>query len=91
MQPSLMDTMPPFDGPELQPADHGRLTGQLARVIDLMADGRWRTLAQITCLVGGSEAGISARLRDARKSRFGAWTVEKRRIGNGLFSYRVTR
>lgn len=72
--------------------DGERLTGQFARVRALMADGRWRTLAEIAEAAGGSEAGVSARLRDLRKERFGGHTVERRRRGEpsaGLWEYRL--
>ena len=69
--------------------DGARLTGQHAKVKGLMADGRWRTLARIAEVVGGSEAGVSARLRDLRKSKFGGHTVDRRRLSGGLYEYRV--
>jgi hypothetical protein len=69
--------------------DETRLSGQLQRVKTLMLDGQWRTLAQIATAVCGSEAGVSARLRDCRKVRFGAHTVERRRVDGGLWQYRV--
>lgn len=78
-----------FDGPSITPADTVRLTGQLQRVRDYMADGAWRTLAEIAGRVSGSEAGVSARLRDLRKKRFGEFRVERRRRGEGLWEYRV--
>jgi len=79
-----------FDGPTFDRAlDGARLTGQLHRVLAVMRDGRWRTLREIAALVRGSEAGVSARLRDLRKARFGAHVVERRRRFGGLFEYRV--
>jgi hypothetical protein len=56
-----------------------------------MLDGQWRTLSQIVLHVGGSEAGVSARLRDLRKQKFGAYTVNGRRRSGGLWEYQVTR
>jgi len=52
----------------------------------------WRTLTEIARVCGGSEAGVSARLRDLRKTRWGAHTVERRRHpdADGLWLYRVT-
>lgn len=39
-----------------------------------------------------SEASVTSRLRDLRKPRYGAWTVEKRRIENiGAYEYRLKR
>lgn len=83
-------TVAQFDGPTFdQEQDGGRLSGQLERVRLLMADGAWRTLAEIAEAVGGSEAGVSARLRDLRKQRFGGRTVERKRIDGGLWAYAV--
>lgn len=84
-----------FGGNTFEPdLDERRLVSLLARVQQLMSDGRWRTLQQIRSAVGGSEASISARLRDLRKSRWGAFVVERRRRGDpkrGIFEYSVRR
>jgi len=64
-----------FDGKTFdQVKDGKRLTSQLERVKKLMKDHQWRTLSHIHNVVGGSEAGISARLRDLRKLKFGVIT-----------------
>jgi hypothetical protein len=65
----------------------------LERVRALMGDGKRRTLSEITAVVGGSEAGVSARLRDLRKPRFGSASVRRaRRAGHdGLWEYWVER
>lgn len=92
MQPALFDRRPPFDGRTYDPAlDQRRLEKLLGRVWALMCDGQWRTLGEIAALVGGSEAGISARLRDLRKPQFGEYVVDRRRRDGGLFEYRVRR
>jgi hypothetical protein len=83
---------PTFDGATFEPElDHDRLLTLLNRVRDLMADGNWRTLAQIVQACGGTEASVSARLRDLRKPKFGAHDVRRRRVcgADGLFEYRV--
>lgn len=77
-----------FDGPDVSEADRERLNSQLWRVYRLMRDGGWRTLAEIARAVEGSEAGVSARLRDLRKERFGSHGVERRRVAGGLWEYR---
>lgn len=79
-----------FDGATFDAArDEARLTSQLDRVRDLMADGRWWTLKQVAANLSASEASVSARLRDLRKPRFGAYQVERRYVGKGLWQYRV--
>jgi hypothetical protein len=82
-----------FDGRTYDPAhDQERLNTQLWRVFSLMRDGEWRTLGEIAAAIGGSEAGVSARLRDLRKERFGRHQVERRRRGDearGCFEYQM--
>ena len=84
-----------FDGPTFDPKhDAERLGAQLAKVRDLMADGAWRTLDEIGVAVFVPGASVSARLRDLRKEKFGAFTVERRARGersSGLFEYRVVK
>lgn len=85
---------PMFDGDTFDSnADKVRLAGQMLAVYNLMRDGVWRTLAEIHAVVNGSEAGISARLRDLRKSKWGSHEVSRRRRGyakRGIFEYRVS-
>lgn len=91
-----LTTAPHFDGPTYDPKqDHGRLTGQLLRVYTLMKDGKWRTIDEIVFALrqpkAVSHTGVSARLRDLRKEKFGGYTVEHRRAveGAGLYEYRI--
>ncbi len=85
MQPSLDFDGETFDGRR----DGARLTGQLERVRRVMSDGLWRTLQDIAREAGGSEAGVSARLRDLRKPKFGGLEVERRHYSGGTWVYRV--
>jgi len=85
---------PRFRGRTFNPQrDQVRLESQQERVTALMADGRWRTLQQISAALGYPEASISARLRDARRSIHGGWIVERERVpgGNGLWRYRMRK
>lgn len=90
MQPNLLNLAPRHDGPDLEPSDHVRLSATLKKVVDLMSDGRLRTLREIATVVGCSEAGASARLRDLRKKKFGSYQVDRFRNGNCWF-YRVSK
>lgn len=79
-----------FDGFTYEPdKDLSRLKTQLWRVMAVMADGRWHTLHDLAERAEGSEASVSARLRDLRKPRFGGWEVERMRVDGGLFAYRL--
>jgi hypothetical protein len=76
--------------PEL---DRARLGAQAQRVLDLMNDGTWRTLGEISTATGDPEASCSARLRDLRKPMVGGHQVDRRHRGNpehGLYEYRLT-
>jgi hypothetical protein len=89
-----MDEETYFDGFTYEAwRDFSRLAKQFDRVWALMSDARWRTLAEIRLATGNidTEAAISARLRDFRKPRFGAHTVNRRDHGAGLFAYRLLR
>jgi len=86
--------MPVPAGETFEPKlDGKRLQTQMQAVHELMLDRQWRTIPQIALhlrIAGLSctEASISARLRDLRKPPFG-YTVERERIGEGFFSYRI--
>jgi hypothetical protein len=54
-----------------------------------MTDGRWWTLSELAERCGGTEAAISARIRDLRKAKFGGGVVERERVSGGLWRYRV--
>jgi IS5 family transposase len=88
-----------FDGSDYVPAlDDVRLTGQILRVFECMKDGQWRTLSEISldsAFASGKrdgEASISAQLRNLKKAKWGAHTIERRARGDrerGLFEYRI--
>lgn len=72
--------------------DAERLYIQHVRIRELMRDGKWRTLKQISDTTKDPEASVSAQLRHLRKIRFGGFVIEKRCRGyrkNGLFEYRM--
>ena len=83
-----------FDGATFdENLDGERLSTLLVRVRSYMLNGGWATLSEIaTASAAGSEASVSARLRDLRTEKFGSFTVDRRRRGdpkNGLHEYRV--
>ncbi len=79
-----------FDGDTYE-AEHDkeRLMSLLIKVRTLMAGGAWWTLHALVARTGGSESSVSARLRDLRKTKFGAYNIVRRRIadGSGLHEY----
>ena len=79
-----------FDGNTyVHERDSLRLGDQMAAVFDLMKDGLWRSLAQISEAVNAPESSVSARLRDLRKPRFGGHSVERRYVCKGCFIYQL--
>ena len=69
--------------------DGERLNQQYKTIFNLMSDGVYRTLQQISDVTGHPPASISAQLRHSRKERFGSHTVNKQYLGDGLFSYQL--
>lgn len=79
-----------FDGSDYDhERDSERLTMQLTKIYNLMADGVFRTLGQIEKATGEPQASISAQLRNLRKSRMGGHCVNKKYLGNGLWEYQL--
>ena len=79
-----------FDGETYDPdRDRERLSRQLYAVLDVMKDGKWRTLPDLANATQSPEASVSARLRDLRKPRFGSHIVERQYLRKGLFQYRL--
>lgn len=84
----------PFDGSTYRrELDAQRLTTSLERVKWLLLHHhrRWWTLLELSQLTGSSEAGVSARIRDLRKAKFGAFNTQaRRRAGTeGQWEYRL--
>lgn len=78
-----------FGGETYDPVrDRERLGRQLCAVVELMADGKARTLQEIARETGFPEASISARLRDIRK-HYGTDAMESKRASGGLWTYQA--
>ncbi len=69
--------------------DRDRLKIQLAAVLNVVQDGRWHTLGELSGVTGAPEASVSARLRDLRKEKFGGRVVERQFVSKGLWQYRL--
>ena len=81
-------TLPRASSGFIQAIDVPRLASLRERIRDLMLDQKWRTLAGIVSIVGGSEAGASARLRELRNDF--KYQIDRRRVGeSGLHEYRM--
>jgi len=92
MSTKEIPNLPLFDGETyLKERDGERMASQLERVRALMSDGHWRDLETIRIRCGGTTASVSARIRDLRKTRFGACNVERRHVAEGWWEYRLVR
>lgn len=70
--------------------DRPRIDTLLGKVLWALESGQWLTLRELQTQCGGSEAGISARLRELRNKHH--YTINKRRRGEpgaGLWEYRM--
>lgn len=83
---------PHHDGETYEPTlDHRRLNAQTLAVWNVMRDGQWHRLREVSAAIGAGEASVSARFRDLRKAKFGGHTLERRRVEGcpGLHEYRL--
>ena len=79
-----------FDGSDYDPQrDNKRLGNQLTKIFELMKDGKFRTLDEINRITCEPQASISAQLRHLKKVRFGSHTLNKKYLGNGLYTYQL--
>lgn len=69
---------------------------QVVAVKAVMESGRWYTFSDLqtacyaTCATYISEAGLSARIRDMRKEKYGSRTIESRkRAHSNVWEYRM--
>jgi hypothetical protein len=82
---------PRFDGETFdRERDGERLATLLGRVKAEMGDGQWKTLRHLAVKCKGSEASVSARIRDLRKPKFGGFNIEHRCVGSGVWEYRMS-
>lgn len=79
-----------FDGATYESqADGCRLSAQLnfTRALLIANVGRYFSLSELSTQLGYPEASISARLRDLRKAKHGAYTIHRRRRTAGTHEY----
>lgn len=90
-----MSEYPLFDGGTYVPRYDGiRLETQLGRVFKVLQDGQWHDALEIDARVPGILSGLTARVRDFRKKKFGGYIVESRRKPGeefrGIWEYRLS-
>lgn len=79
-----------FDGADyIHERDGQRLAKNHLKLKEIMQDKVYRTLYEISHLTNIPEASVSAGLRDFRKQKFGSNTLNKKYLGNGLYSYQL--
>ena len=74
-----------------QVKDGERLDRLLDRVRNVLSDGKRHRLAELARATRGSEAGVSARIRELRLPEHGGHTINKRLVEgeSGLWEYRM--
>ena len=88
---AILGDQPYFDGSDYnENRDRRRLSAVLRQVLAIMQDGQWHNITELAQATGASEAGISARIRDLRKSRYGSNNIEKKHIIDGFWEYRLS-
>jgi len=62
-----------------------------SRCLALLQDGKWHALSEFLAVCGMKygTASLTARIRDLRKTKFGAHNIESRSKGTSLFEYRL--
>jgi hypothetical protein len=62
-----------------------------SRCLELMQDGEWHSLTEFltVCKLKYGTASLTARIRDLRKTKFGAHNIESRNRKAQLFEYRL--
>ena len=79
-----------FDGADYDHERDGkRLANNHFKLKDIMQDSVYRTLYEISHLTNIPEASVSSGLRDFRKEKFGSHILNKKYLGNGLYSYQL--
>lgn len=74
--------------------DGKRLKPQLEAVKEIMLDGEWHTIYELSAELAAreipaSDPAVSARIRDLRKAKFGGYNVEREYVADGVWQYRV--
>jgi hypothetical protein len=62
---------------------------QLQKVKQILELGAWVTLYELARLVEASECGVSSRIRDLRKYKYGGYIIVKRKINPNTYQYRL--
>ena len=76
----------------MNPSDRPRLARQHDRILAVVQDGQWHTLAALQATFSDiSGSSLTARLRDLRRPEHGGYIVEQRVVSGrgGLREYRV--
>ena len=88
----MMDVVvnPDFDGDDyVANRDNTRLTNQIDKVRMYMENAGYLTVKQIAADLKQPEPSVSAQIRNLRKDRFGARTVNREYRGNGCYAFKL--
>jgi hypothetical protein len=80
---------PPQYGKDTEPEEAARYTEQMKQILRLMLDGAWRSKKEIRVALGFDEdVAVDSRLRDLRKSQYGALEVTCQKQGK-VYRYKL--
>ena len=81
---------PDFDGDDyVADRDNARLINQIDKVRMYMENAGYLTVKQIAADLKQPEPSVSAQIRNLRKDRFGARTVNREYRGNGCYAFKL--
>ena len=81
---------PDFDGDDyVADRDNARLTNQIDKVRMYMENAGYLTVKQIAADLKQPEPSVSAQIRNLRKDRFGARTVNREYRGDGCYAFKL--
>ncbi len=64
-------------------------------VWDVMSDGGWHTIGEVSERTGFEASSVSSQIRDYRKQEYGSFIVERRKTGfmglMGAYEYRIVK
>lgn len=62
----------------------------IGRTFELMRDGQWRTLTDISSETGDDPRRIASRLRDLRMTQYGGYSIDTQQQSAYVWKYRLT-
>lgn len=62
----------------------------IGRTFEVMKDGQWHTLADISAITGDASDKIASRIRELRMPNYGNYNVDTQQVGAYTWQYKIT-